>query len=116
LFKTITFDFAHRPSLLKPSHFINWLCFRFQVCRKGKKTRVIDPSVQLLSNHGPFVVLTAIVMENSIFYDTPPCSPLKINLFTEDILANSALLSCGFLLGLFFNSEDGADMLLRNVN
>jgi hypothetical protein len=47
-----------------------------------------------------FEVLTAVVMKSTVFWDS------------------TLLATCyhaGFLLGLFFNPEDGGDMVLRNV-
>jgi hypothetical protein len=45
-----------------------------------------------------FEVLTAVVMRSTIFWDIRPCY----------------LLSRSFLLGLFFDTEDGGDMYFRN--
>jgi hypothetical protein len=64
-----------------------------------------------------FEVLTAVVM-GSIFWDITPCSPSKFNRrYEEHVTICSAcyLLHLCFLLGLFFNLEDGGDMILRNV-
>jgi hypothetical protein len=46
-----------------------------------------------------FEVLTAVVMKISIFWD------IKL----------ATCFHAGFLLGLFFDPEDGGDMFLRNV-
>jgi hypothetical protein len=53
-----------------------------------------------------FEVLAAVVMKNSLFWDIKLCSPLKFN--------QEPASSC-FLLGLFFDPENGWDMFLRNV-
>jgi hypothetical protein len=68
--------------------------------------------------------LTPVVIKSSVFWDMTPCSPLKTNrrfggtcrlhLQGRRIQQNSAcyLLHTDFLLGLFFDSEDGDDMFL----
>jgi hypothetical protein len=48
-----------------------------------------------------FEVLTAVIMESSVFCDITPCSLLKI-----------CLLHAGFFPDLFFGPEDGGDMFL----
>jgi hypothetical protein len=76
-----------------------------------------------------FEVLTPVVMKSSIFWDTTPHSPLKVNrLFGGTSLlhlqgrkicqARNQLATCfhaAFLLLIFFDPEDGGDMFLRNV-
>jgi hypothetical protein len=67
-----------------------------------------------------FEVLTAVVMKSSVFWDITPCNPLKINRHfggTFRLHVGSACypLHAGFLLGIFFDPEDGGDMFLRNV-
>jgi hypothetical protein len=59
-------------------------------------------------------VLTAVVMKSSIFWDITPCSPLKVNrCFRRTSRASACYLPhVGFLLGVFFNPEDGGNMLL----
>jgi hypothetical protein len=62
-----------------------------------------------------FEVLTEVVMKTSIFWDITPCSPLKDNRrFRGALLATC--FHAGFLLGLFFNPEDGGDMFLQNMS
>jgi hypothetical protein len=51
-----------------------------------------------------FEVFTAVVMKSTIFWNITSCSPLLATCF-----------HAGFLLGLFFDPEDGGDMFLRNV-
>jgi hypothetical protein len=76
-----------------------------------------------------FEVLTAVVMKSSSFWDITPCSPLKVSrrfggkhrLYLQDRRIKQAKTSvkvvanAGFLLGVFFDSEDGGDMFHRNV-
>jgi hypothetical protein len=68
-------------------------------------------------------------LKSTIFWDITPCSPLKINrhfggtyrlhLHGRSISrARNYVATCfhaGFLIGLFFDREDGGDMFLRNV-
>jgi hypothetical protein len=57
-----------------------------------------------------FGALTAEVMKSPTFCDIIPCSPLK-----DKQSSACYRLHAGFLFVLFFNSEDGSDMFLRNV-
>jgi hypothetical protein len=58
-------------------------------------------------------VLTAVVMESYILWDITPRSPLKVNRRFGALF--DTWFHIGFLLGLFFDPEDGGDMFLRNV-
>jgi hypothetical protein len=53
-------------------------------------------------------------MKSSVFWDITPCSPLELKRrFLLSLLA--IRFHAGFLLGLFFDLEDGDNMLHRNV-
>jgi hypothetical protein len=56
-------------------------------------------------------VRTATVMKISIYRLITPCSPLKVN---RRLALLVICFHAGFLLGLFFNPENGGDMFLRN--
>jgi hypothetical protein len=49
------------------------------------------------------------VLKSPIFWNITPCSPLKVN---RALLAAS--FHADFLLGLFFDPEDGGDIFLPN--
>jgi hypothetical protein len=86
--------------------------------------------------HEGFAVLTALVIKSCIFWDITPCSPLKVNLrfgvtcrlhlqgqrisrARNQCESRALLAACfhaGFLLGLFFDPEDGGYMCLRNAD
>jgi hypothetical protein len=53
-------------------------------------------------------------MKSSVFWDVTPCSPLKANRRFEGkyFLQLATCFQAGFLLGLFFDPEDGGDMFL----
>jgi hypothetical protein len=58
-----------------------------------------------------------VIMKRPIFCDVTLCSPFKFNRhFGGTYRSGSAcyLLHTGFLLGLFFDPEDGGDMFFRN--
>jgi hypothetical protein len=65
--------------------------------------------VKLSSHYVGFEVLTALVMKSSLFWAITPCSPFEVNQLA------CYLLHAGFLLGLFFDAEDGGATFLRNV-
>jgi hypothetical protein len=63
--------------------------------------------MNLRSNFSAFVgsvFLTTLVRKNSVFWDIIPCNPLKMAFATG--------FHTGFLIGLFFNPEDGGDIFL----
>jgi hypothetical protein len=70
-----------------------------------------------------FETLTAVVMKSSIFWVITPCGPLEVNrrfgatsrLHIQYQKKPSYLLQAGFSLGIFFDSEVGEDMILRNA-
>jgi hypothetical protein len=61
-----------------------------------------------------FEVLTAVAVGSSVFWDTTPCSPVKI-MSKPSKKPACCLRYAGFLLILVFGPEGGGDMLLRNV-
>jgi hypothetical protein len=65
-----------------------------------------------------FEVLTAVLMKSTILWDITPCSLMKVNRRFGGTCRRVPLATCvhaGFLLGLFFDHEDGGDMFLRNA-
>jgi hypothetical protein len=73
-----------------------------------------------------FEVLTAVAMKSSVFWDITLCSPLSQPIIRKNMSPPSSglkskpsfachLLHAGFLLGVFFNPEDGGNMFLSNV-
>jgi hypothetical protein len=64
-----------------------------------------------------FEVLTVVVMKCSIFWDITPYSSLKSTDVSEKHVGtcNCYLLHAVFFLGLFFGTEYGGDIFLRNI-
>jgi hypothetical protein len=60
-----------------------------------------------------FEVLTTVIMKSTIFWHITPSSPKKATDFSEEHIATC--FHAGFLLGLFFDTENGGEMFLRNV-
>jgi hypothetical protein len=68
-------------------------------------------------NFVEFGVLRVVVVENSVFWDAMPYSPLKVNHRFEGtryLHLVCSLLHAGFLLVLLFNPEDIGDLFLEN--
>jgi hypothetical protein len=69
--------------------------------------------------YSEFEVLTAMFMKSSIFWDITSCSLLQFSGFSEGLVVSIFILlpafHGGFLLDLFFDPEDGGDMLLREA-
>jgi hypothetical protein len=73
-----------------------------------------------------FEVLTPVVMKSSVFWDITPCSPLKVNRreeYVSSVFRAEELRETrnqrgkqSFLLGFYFDPENGDDMILRNVS
>jgi hypothetical protein len=63
-----------------------------------------------------FEVLTAVAMKSSIFWDITPYGPLKVYRRCGEAKSSACYpLHARFLLGSFFDPEDGGEMFLRNV-
>jgi hypothetical protein len=99
-----------------------------------ERRRLHSVDVRLgIMNYKDFEVITAVVMKSSVFWDIPPCSPLKVDrrfggtyrLYHQGRRMNQArnrrgnsslLVTCfhaAFLFDLFLDPEDGDDMILR---
>jgi hypothetical protein len=64
-----------------------------------------------------FDVLTAVVMNSSVFGDIMLCSFLKVaGHFRGTRCITCCLLHAGFLLGFCYSPEDGGSMFLQNVD
>jgi hypothetical protein len=59
-----------------------------------------------------FHLTTELIMNNSKFWYITPCGPLKVN---RRFGGTCYIFHAGFLLGSFFDPEDGSDMFLWNV-
>jgi hypothetical protein len=69
---------------------------------------------------------TEMDLKSSIFWDTTPCSPFKVNrrfgkmsppssgLKNRRVLLDTCF-HAGILLGLLFGPEDGGDIYLQNI-
>jgi hypothetical protein len=64
-------------------------------------------------NHVGFEVLTAVIMKSSVFWDITLCSTLKVK---RRLVVFATGFHSGFLLGLFFDSDDGGGVFLRKVD
>jgi hypothetical protein len=64
-----------------------------------------------------FEVLTAVVMNSYVLWDITPCSPFHLQgrRISHARNQSEARSNAGFLLGLFFDPEDGGDMFFRNL-
>jgi hypothetical protein len=84
-----------------------------QGCRivsEAKRTTAVETSNPTFDyNCVGFEILTAVVIESTIFWDITPCSPLKVNRVANCFHAVS-------LLRLFFSPKDGGGVFLRNVS
>jgi hypothetical protein len=72
-------------------------------------------TVNQMTWHVGFEVLTAVVMTSIIFWDMTPCSQLSFNRRFGGTYSLHLLACCFFFCTYFFDPEDGGDMLLRNV-
>jgi hypothetical protein len=96
-----------------------------QVAGANPESALLDflENINILKNEGNILNVTPYmsyckdnsramqkVTKSTAFWDITPCSPLKVNREQR-----SACHHAGFLLGLFFDHEDGGDMSLRNI-
>jgi hypothetical protein len=92
--------------------------------------RITKKIFQNISGFDPwrlrFEIVTAVVMKNSVFWDVAPFSRWKwtdvaeedapsILRVEEQVKQENSYFHSGFLLGLFFGTEDESYMFLRNV-
>jgi hypothetical protein len=95
---------------------------------KNGRTRLVAGRILTKKRNVRFEVLTAVVMKSIIFSDITSCSPLKVNQRFGGIYRlhpqgrrisrvrnqdeSKWQAERGFLLGSFFDPEDGGDMFL----
>jgi hypothetical protein len=78
--------------------------------------------MKICITYGRFQVFSVVVMKSIIFWDMTPCNPLSVNRRfgrTSPPSSGSCLPPACLLVSCwtyFFDSEDGGDMFLRNID
>jgi hypothetical protein len=134
-FDVIQLRFRSQTCSTFGNSFINKTCYSLAVTFKllsFVKQHIIKVETPEIKKILRPTILTAVVMKSTIFRDTTPYSPLKVNRrfggtyrlhFQGRVISlarnQRALVAIcfqtDFLLGLFFGPGNRGDMLLRNV-
>jgi hypothetical protein len=119
----LAFVLHTRSQLVKVSYIPTWPYWKtmftmWNFCLASVRVRTL---IELYVKIMPFVgfeVLTAMNMKSCSIWDIMPYSPLKVSRRFGGTCSLSLLylLHADFLLGWFFDTEDGGDMFFRSVS